>query len=98
MVVLPLHRTFGTGILSRPLLYTAITRAKALLVVIGSRDVLGAAVARTQDGRARTRLTHRLAHAAAHAGLQPCEPAVFRDADGGGGSIEGATDDDTLLS
>jgi len=52
--------------LTRPLLYTAISRAKQLLVLVGSRRHLHAGVLRTTNGGAKDRVTglvQRLDHA-----------------------------------
>jgi exodeoxyribonuclease V alpha subunit len=46
--------------LQRNLLYTAVTRAKKLVVLAGSRRALAAAVRTTGAGRRHTSLTHRL--------------------------------------
>ena len=42
------------------LLYTAITRAKRLVVLVGSRKALAIAVRTAGTGRRHTALTHRL--------------------------------------
>jgi exodeoxyribonuclease V alpha subunit len=58
-VVVPL--TPGSWMmLQRNLLYTAITRAKRLVVLVGSRRALAAAVRTPGTGRRHTGLTHRL--------------------------------------
>jgi exodeoxyribonuclease V alpha subunit len=58
-VVIPL--TIGSWMmLRRNLLYTAITRAKRLVVLVGSRRALAAAVRTPGAGRRHTGLTHRL--------------------------------------
>ncbi len=48
--------------LQRNLLYTALTRAKKLAVLVGSRRAIGRAVANAAPQRRCTRLAHRLAH------------------------------------
>ncbi len=58
-VVIPLA-TSAWMMLQRNLLYTAITRAKKLVVVVGSRRALGQAVRTKGAGRRHTGLTHRL--------------------------------------
>ncbi|WP_169982705.1 ATP-dependent RecD-like DNA helicase [Microbispora sp. H10836] len=58
-VVIPLA-TSAWMMLQRNLLYTAITRAKKLVVVVGSRRALGQAVRTRGAGRRHTGLTHRL--------------------------------------
>ena len=58
-VVIPLT-TGAWMMLRRNLLYTAITRAKRLVVLVGSRRALAAAVRTTGAGRRHTGLTYRL--------------------------------------
>jgi exodeoxyribonuclease V alpha subunit len=58
-VVIPLT-TSAWMMLQRNLLYTAITRAKKLVVLVGSRRALAAAVRTVGAGRRHTGLTHRL--------------------------------------
>jgi exodeoxyribonuclease V alpha subunit len=58
-VVIPLT-TGAWMMLRRNLLYTAITRAQRLVVLVGSRRALAAAVRTPGAGRRHTGLTHRL--------------------------------------
>ncbi|MFC6085631.1 SF1B family DNA helicase RecD2 [Sphaerisporangium aureirubrum] len=58
-VVIPLA-TSAWMMLQRNLLYTAVTRAKRLVVLVGSRRALGQAVRTRGAGRRHTGLTHRL--------------------------------------
>jgi exodeoxyribonuclease V alpha subunit len=58
-VVIPLT-TGSWMMLQRNLLYTAITRAKRLVVLVGSHRALAAAVRTPGAGRRHTGLTHRL--------------------------------------
>ena len=58
-VVVPLTMSAYT-LLQRNLLYTAITRAKRLVVLVGSRKALAIAVRTAGTGRRHTALTHRL--------------------------------------
>ncbi|MCB1057600.1 MAG: ATP-binding domain-containing protein, partial [Acidobacteria bacterium] len=68
-VVVPLH-TQHYRMLQRNLLYTALTRAKQLAILVGQRRALQVAV-RNQDTRRRyTRLAHRLAAGAGGGGRQ----------------------------
>ncbi len=53
-VVIPLH-TQHYVMLQRNLLYTAVTRGKRLVVLVGSRKALGIAV---RNGQVATRATH----------------------------------------
>jgi exodeoxyribonuclease V alpha subunit len=58
-VVIPVT-TSAWMMLQRNLLYTAVTRAKRLVVLVGSRRALAAAVRTVGAGRRHTALTHRL--------------------------------------
>jgi ATP-dependent exoDNAse (exonuclease V) alpha subunit len=58
-VVIPLTMSAYT-LLQRDLLYTAVTRAKRLVVLAGSRKALAIAVGTAGTGRRHTALTHRL--------------------------------------
>ncbi len=58
-VVIPLT-TSAWMMLQRNLLYTAVTRAKKLVVLVGSRRALAAAVRTVGAGRRHTALDHRL--------------------------------------
>jgi exodeoxyribonuclease V alpha subunit len=58
-VVLVLHPSHYT-LLSRALVYTAITRAKRLAVVLGDPRALGRAIANAAERRTRSRLKERL--------------------------------------
>jgi exodeoxyribonuclease V alpha subunit len=58
-VVVPLT-TSAWMMLQRNLLYTAVTRAKQLVVLVGSSKALGQAVRTTGSGRRHTALAHRL--------------------------------------
>lgn len=60
-VVIPLA-TSAWMMLQRNLLYTAITRAKRLVVIVGSRRALAQAIRTKGAGRRHTGLTHRLTH------------------------------------
>jgi exodeoxyribonuclease V alpha subunit len=53
------HRSHSR-MLTRPLLYTAITRARSSCVLIGDRAVLGAAVRRDDSGGRHSGLAERL--------------------------------------
>ncbi len=58
-VVLPLT-TSSWMMLQRNLLYTGVTRAKKLVVLVGSRKALATAIRTPGAGRRHTALTHRL--------------------------------------
>ncbi|MGW2478288.1 SF1B family DNA helicase RecD2 [Streptomyces sp. NPDC001571] len=59
-VVIPVT-TSAWMMLQRNLLYTAVTRAKKLVVLVGSRKAIGQAVRTVSAGRRFTALAHRLA-------------------------------------
>lgn len=61
-VVIPVT-TGAWMMLQRNLLYTAVTRAKRLVVLVGSRKAIGQAVRTVSAGRRCTALDHRLAGA-----------------------------------
>jgi exodeoxyribonuclease V alpha subunit len=63
-VVIPLTTSSWT-MLQRNLLYTGVTRAKKLVVLVGSRRALAAAVRTKGAGRRHTALAHRL-HKGSH--------------------------------
>jgi exodeoxyribonuclease V alpha subunit len=58
-VVIPVT-TSAWLMLQRNLLYTAVTRAKRIVVLVGSRRALAKAVRTQGAGRRYTALTHRL--------------------------------------
>jgi exodeoxyribonuclease V alpha subunit len=60
VVVIPVHATYG-GMLSRNLLYTAITRARRACVLVGQREAVARAARRADAFRRYTRLTSLLA-------------------------------------
>jgi exodeoxyribonuclease V alpha subunit len=65
VVVIPLT-TSSWMMLRRNLIYTAVTRAKKLVVLVGSRRALAAAVRTAGSGRRHTALAHRLGVATTH--------------------------------
>ena len=58
-VVIPLHMQHYI-MLSRNLLYTALTRAKKMVVMIGSKRAIGAAISNVISGRRNTRLADEI--------------------------------------
>jgi exodeoxyribonuclease V alpha subunit len=58
-VVIPVTTSAWT-MLQRNLIYTAITRAKRLVVLVGSKQALAVAVRTKGTGKRHTGLTHRL--------------------------------------
>ncbi|WP_233495681.1 ATP-dependent RecD-like DNA helicase [Geodermatophilus sp. TF02-6] len=73
-VVIPLT-TSAWMMLQRNLLYTAVTRAKQLVVLVGSPRALGQAVRATGSGRRHTALAHRLRRSARPGPADPRRPA-----------------------
>jgi exodeoxyribonuclease V alpha subunit len=62
VVVIPVHAAYG-GMLSRNLLYTAITRAKQACVLVGQREAIARAARRADAFRRHTRLAELVAAA-----------------------------------
>ena len=62
VVVIPVHAAYG-GMLSRNLLYTAITRAKRACVLVGQREAVARAARRADAFRRHTRLAQLVAAA-----------------------------------
>jgi exodeoxyribonuclease V alpha subunit len=60
VVILPIHRNFGNRLPQRNLLYTAVTRAKRLLVIIGQRNEIPKIVGRNEQGKRFTNLPQLL--------------------------------------
>lgn len=91
------------------LLYTAITRAKKMLLIVASGNVMALAAGRGQTGKRLTGLVDRLGRAAAQEGLERRAARVFRDegegavreveGEGGeqGGLVEGVDDGELKL-
>jgi exodeoxyribonuclease V alpha subunit len=80
-VVVPLTQTAWL-MLQRNLLYTAVTRAKQMVVLVGSRRALAKAVRTPGAGRRYTALTHRL-----HQGRVSTVPAASRPTPTGSGQV-----------
>jgi exodeoxyribonuclease V alpha subunit len=59
----------------RNLLYTAVTRAKQLVVLVGSRRALAAAIRTVGAGRRHTALDHRLRQGPSRVPVDPPPPA-----------------------
>jgi exodeoxyribonuclease V alpha subunit len=77
-VVIPVTTSAWT-MLQRNLLYTAVTRAKKLVVLVGSQRALAQAVRATGSGRRHTALAHRLRNRSRRAG--DCADSERRHAD-----------------
>ncbi|WP_328317550.1 SF1B family DNA helicase RecD2 [Streptomyces sp. NBC_00388] len=72
-VVIPVT-TGAWMMLQRNLLYTAVTRARKLVVLVGSRKAIGQAVRTVSAGRRFTALDHRLAGGGAGTGAWESSP------------------------
>ncbi len=59
IVVLPLSCSYGT-MLQRNLLYTAITRAKKALVIVGEKEAISLAINNNKSEKRNTKLKDRL--------------------------------------
>lgn len=60
IVVIPIHRAMGTLLLQRNLLYTAVTRAKRVCVMVGQRSEIPKIVTRNRQGGRYSNLKRRL--------------------------------------
>jgi len=81
-VVLTLDESHFT-LLERQLIYTGVTRAKKLLIIVGSKRALVIAVKRTQTRKRCTQLLERIA-----AAMSPPEPRYVPDGDDGAAHSE----------
>ncbi|MER0244903.1 ATP-dependent RecD-like DNA helicase [Streptomyces sp. HSW2009] len=86
-VVIPVT-TGAWMMLQRNLLYTAVTRAKRLVVLVGSRRALGQAVRTVSAGRRFTALDHRLGGGGARAVPAGFPESEIRGQDGHDGGTE----------
>jgi exodeoxyribonuclease V alpha subunit len=59
-IIMPLCMDFGTNLLQRSLLYTAITRAKKQVYLVGDRDALAISVSNISSGKMMCGLRMRL--------------------------------------
>jgi exodeoxyribonuclease V alpha subunit len=60
IIIIPIHRCFGTLIMQRNLLYTAISRAKQVCILVGQRDEIPKIIRRNQQQRRFTNLAELL--------------------------------------
>lgn len=60
IIVIPVHRSFGPLIFQRNWIYTGVSRAKEVCVLVGQRDELTKAIRRNQQQRRHTRLAEML--------------------------------------
>ena len=60
IIIMPIHKNFGNRLPQRNLLYTAVTRAKQLLILVGDRDEIPKIVRRNEQGRRFTNLAELL--------------------------------------
>ncbi len=56
IIIVPVHRSFGPLMMQRNWLYTAVSRAKRVCVVVGQRDEVVKAIARNQQQKRHTLL------------------------------------------
>ncbi|QHA07820.1 ATP-dependent RecD-like DNA helicase [Streptomyces broussonetiae] len=61
-VVIPMIKSAGPMLLQRNLLYTAVTRAREGVLLIGQTEAVERAVANNRTQRRNTALTHRITH------------------------------------
>jgi exodeoxyribonuclease V alpha subunit len=67
-VVIPIHRCFGSRMMQRNLVYTAISRAKELCILVGQRSALSAAIKRNHHEKRMSRLVELLTRDSVPAG------------------------------
>lgn len=60
IIVIPVHRSFGPLIFQRNWVYTAVSRAKEVCVLVGQREEVFKAIKRNQQQRRHTRLAEML--------------------------------------
>lgn len=60
VIVMPIHKCLGTFLMQRNLLYTAISRAQDLCVLVGQRAEIPKVIKRNQQQRRHTRLREML--------------------------------------
>lgn len=60
IIVVPIHRSFGPLILQRNWIYTAVSRAREVLVLVGQREEVPRIIRRNQQQRRFTRLQEML--------------------------------------
>jgi exodeoxyribonuclease V alpha subunit len=56
IIVIPIHRAFGPFLMQRNLLYTAVSRARRVCILVGQRDEIPKIIGRNQQQRRFTRL------------------------------------------
>eukprot|EP00877_Chromochloris_zofingiensis_P015019 jgi/Chrzof1/9771/Cz04g15060.t1 len=81
VVVIPLHMSFGPMLLTRTLLYTALTRAKQLVIVVGNQAALNKCLKTNSSKNRQSLLTDRIKAGAGVAGVMPVAPVVFKGVD-----------------
>jgi exodeoxyribonuclease V alpha subunit len=60
IIVVPIHRCLGTLIMQRNLLYTAVSRAREVCILVGQREEIPKIIRRNQQQRRFTRLAEFL--------------------------------------
>ena len=56
IIVIPIHRAFGPFLMQRNWLYTAVSRAQRVCILVGQREELPKIIGRNQQQRRFTRL------------------------------------------
>lgn len=78
VVVIPLHDRMPRALLSRTLLYTALTRAKQLVVLVGTDRALDICMQTATTGVRMDSLMQRLQQTAQQAKLETMEHRTFK--------------------
>lgn len=60
VIIIPVHRSLSPLVTQRPWLYTSLSRARSLCVVVGQGSEVGAIIRRNWSGRRKTNLTTML--------------------------------------
>ncbi|MCL6508767.1 MAG: ATP-binding domain-containing protein, partial [Bryobacteraceae bacterium] len=60
IIVVPIHRSFGPLIMQRQWLYTAVSRAREVCVLVGQREEIPKIIQRNAPQRRHTRLQELL--------------------------------------
>lgn len=80
VIVIPVHGTQSARLLSRSWIYTAISRARDLCVLVGSRDAFGSAIRRVNVGQRKTLLGDLLRRDHARRAAPPDPSRLLRGA------------------
>lgn len=91
-VIIPIHRAHSF-MLKRNLLYTAVTRAKRLCVLVGMPDALGLAIHNEDTSKRKTKLVEYIGEAMHQAKREKEHPDILHTVSLLGGYKKGYTDD-----